>query len=335
MKKMLKILLWTIVGVLALGLALVATIPLWLGPTVTTVANKVAPEYTGTPFSLDGVGINPYTGKYRITKLNLGNPKDYPVPTAFSVSNVLVDVEMSSLFTDTIHIREIMIEAPYVSYVSKDGTNNFEWIGAHAAAKAGPKEEEEEKAEEEKGPGKKVVIDKLTIAGTRVKLKILPEMPIPTITLTDIGKEKGGATWAEVGNQLVEAVMNASNAVGKGLTSAIGVLGDGAGTVLSGTTNVLSGAAGLLGDGASKAVSGIGGLLGGEKKDAAEKKSDGEKKDGSAPKEGSGVIDAGKAAGKGVIDAGKAVGNGAIEAGKAIGNGAKDAVKKVGELLGK
>lgn len=331
MKKALKILLWTIVGVLALVLVLVLTIPLWLGPTVTTVANKVAPEYTGTPFSLDGIGINPYTGKYRITNLNLGNPKDYPVPTAFSVSNVLVDVEMSSLFTDTIHIREITIEAPYVSYVSKDGTNNFEWIGAHAAAKAGPKEEEEEKAEEEKGPGKKVVIDKLTIAGTWVKLKILPEMPIPTITLTDIGKEKGGATWSEVGNQLMEAVMKASSAVGKGLTSAVDLLGDG----LSGTTNVLSGAANLLGDGASKAVDSIGGLLGGDKKDDAAKKPDGEKKDADAPKEGSGVIDAGKAAGKGVIDAGKAVGNGAIEAGKAIGNGAKDAVKKVGELIGK
>ena len=330
MKKALKILLWTIAGILALVLVLLLTIPLWLGSTITTVANKVAPAYTGTPFSLDGVSINPYTGKYRVTKLNLGNPQGYSVPTAFSVSNVYVDVEMSSLFSDTIHIREITINDTYVSYVSNEGTNNFEWIGAHVESKIGAKEKPEE-VEEEKKPGKKVVIDKLTIAGTWVKLKILPEMPIPTITLTDIGKEKGGATWSEVGNQLMEAVMKASSAVGKGLTSAVDLLGDG----LSGTTNVLSGAANLLGDGASKAVDSIGGLLGGDKKDDAAKKPDGEKKDADAPKEGSGVIDAGKAAGKGVIDAGKAVGNGAIEAGKAIGNGAKDAVKKVGELIGK
>ena len=64
MKKALKILLWTVGGLLALVLVLVLTIPLWLGSAVTTVANKVAPEYTGTPFSLDGVSINPYTGKY-------------------------------------------------------------------------------------------------------------------------------------------------------------------------------------------------------------------------------------------------------------------------------
>ena len=348
MKKMLKILLWTIVGVLALGLALVATIPLWLGPTVTTVANKVAPEYTGTPFSLDGVGINPYTGKYRITKLNLGNPKDYPVPTAFSVSNVLVDVEMSSLFTNTIHIREITIEAPYVSYVSKDGTNNFEWIGAHAAAKAGPKDEtEEEKAEEEKGPGKKVIIDKLTIADTRVKLKILPEMPIPTITLTDIGKEKGGATWSVVGNQLVEAVMTASNAVGKGLTSAIGVLGDGANTLVGGATNLLGNATGALGgvttnvlggasaaiDSTTKAVGdtakkigNLGGLLGGDKDDG---------KASETNKPAAGVIDAGKSAGKGALDAGKSLGSGALDAGKSLGKGAVDTGKAIGEGLKK
>ena len=319
MKKALKILLWAIVGILALVLVLVLTIPLWLGSTITTVANKVAPEYTGTSFSLDGVSINPYTGKYRITNLNLGNPEGYPVPTAFSVSNVLVDVEMTSLFTDTIHIREIRIDDPYASYVSKDGTNNFEWIGSHVEAKSGPKEEPKEKVEEEKGPGKKVVIDKLTIAGTRVKLKILPEMPIPTITLNDIGKEKGGATWSDVGKELMDAIAKASSAIGEGLSATLGVLGDGAGTVLSGTTNVLSGAASLLGDGASKAVDGIGGLFGGDKKDDAEKKKDDDSSKG----------------GSGVIDAGKAVGNGAIEAGKAIGNGAKDAVKKVGELLGK
>ena len=265
MKKALKILLWTIAGILALVLVLLLTIPLWLGPTVTVVANKVTPEYTGTPFSLGGVGINPYSGKYRITSLDLGNPKGYPVPTAFSVSNVLVDVEMTSLFSDTIHIREITIESPYVSYVSKDGTNNFEWIAANATAKMGPKDEtkKEKKTEEEKGPGKKVVIDKLTLAGACIKVKMLPEISIPTITLTDIGKENGGATWAEVGQALMDAIKNAGSAISEGLTTALGALGDGAGVVISGATNVLSGAASALGDGAGAVLSGTTNVLGG------------------------------------------------------------------------
>lgn len=343
MKKALKILLWTIVGILALVLVLVLTIPLWLGSTVTAVANKVAPEYTGTPFSLDGVSINPYTGKYRITKLNLGNPADYPVPTAFSVSNVFVDVEMSSLFTDTIHIREITINDTYVSYVSKDGTNNFEWIGARVQEKLGPKEEKAEPKEEEKeekGQGKKVVIDKLTIAGTHVKLKIMPEMPIPTITLTDIGKEKGGATWEDVGKSISDAVMKAMSSIGDGLTTALGALGDGASGVIGGatnllgnatdvlsgaTTNVLGGATDAIG-GATKAIGesakklgNLGGLLGGSDDDkSSDDKSSETNKSAAAKSE-----DSGKSVGQSVIDAGKSLGDGAAETGKAIGEGLK------------
>ena len=343
MKKLLKFLLWTFVGILALVLVLVLTIPLWLGSTVATVATKMAPEYTGTPFVLEGVGINPYTGKYSITKLMLGNPKGYPVPTAFSVSNVKVDVEMASLFSDTIHIREIAIIDPYASYVSNEGTNNFEWIMAHVNEKMGPKEEtnETEKKEEDKGAGKKVVIDKLTIAGTRVKFKMLPEMAIPTITLTDIGKESNGATWEEVGQMLADSIMKATSSIGEGLNSALSALGDGANTLIGSTTNALGGAASAIGGattniigGASDAVGGatkaigdtakkignLGGLLGG---DDESKASETNKASEAEKPASSGVTGAVESAGKGVLDAGKSIGNGAIDAGKSLGEGLK------------
>ena len=369
MKKALKILAWTLIGILALVLILVLTIPLWLGPTVKSVANKVAPEYTGTEFSIADVSLNPYTGKYRITELRLGNPKGYPVPVAFSVSNVLVDVEMSSLATDTIHIREITIDNPYASYVDKDGTNNFEWIQAHVEAKIGPKEEEEEE-EEDKGPGKKVIIDKLTIAGTRVKLKFLPEMPIMTITRKDIGKEKGGATFEEVGKMLADAIMKATSSLGEGLTAALGALGDGANNLVGGATNLLGGAAGVLGGattnllggatgaltgtttnvlgGASKALDGAtksvgdaakklgelgGGLFGGSSDKPAVEKPAVDKPASDKPVAEK-PADA-KPAGNKVIEATKAAGNGAVEATKAVGSGAVEATKAVGEGLKK
>ena len=343
MKKLLKFLLWTIVGILALVLVLVLTIPLWLGPTVATVATKVTPEFTGTPFVLEGASINPYTGKYGITKLMLGNPEGYPVPTAFSVSSVTVDVEMSSLFSDTIHIREISIVDAYASYVSKDDTNNFEWIMAHVDEKLGPKEETKEKEEKEKdkGEGKKVVIDKLTISGTRLKLKVLPEVSIPTITLNDIGKESNGATWEEVGQMLADSFTKAASSLGDGVTSALGALGDGASSLVGGATNVLGGAASaitgvstnILG-GASDALGGatktigdtakkignLGGLLGGDDKGKA---SETNKASEAEKPASSGITGAVESAGKGVLDAGKSIGNGALDAGKSIGNGLK------------
>ena len=372
MKKLLKFLLWTFVGILALVLVLVLAIPLWLGPTVATVATKVAPEFTGTPFVLEGASINPYTGKYSITKLMLGNPEGYPVPTAFSVSSVTVDVEMSSLFSDTIHIREISIVDPYASYVSNEGTNNFEWIMAHVNEKLGPKEEtkeKEEEKEEDKGAGKKVVIDKLTIAGTRVKLKVLPEMPIPTITLTDIGKESNGATWEEVGQMLADSFMKATSSIGDGITSVLGALGDGADSLMGGATNVLGGAASAIGGattnilggakdllggtstnllgGASDALGGatkaigdtakklgnLGGLLGGDdgSKAVESNKTDDAKKADDANK----AIEAEKPASSGATGAVESAGKGVLDAGKSIGNGALDAGKSIGNGLKK
>ncbi|MBR1587834.1 MAG: AsmA family protein [Kiritimatiellae bacterium] len=363
MKKALKILLWTVGGLLALVLVLVLAIPLWLGPAVTTVANKVAPEYTGTPFSLDGVSINPYTGKYRVTRLTLGNPAGYPVPTAFSVSSVFVDVEMPSLFSDTIHIREIRIDDPYVSYVSNEGTNNFEWIGAHVKEKIGPQEEKAEpKEEREEGPGKKVVIDKITVAGTRVKLKIMPEMPIPTITLTDIGKDNGGATWEEVGKAVSDAVMKAMSSIGEGLASALGALGDGASQVVGGatnllgnvagalggaTTNLLGGASDALGGATSNLLGGASGALGGATTNllvgasgavgsATKVLGDSAKKLGNLGGLLGGSDDAkasetNKPAAGGAVDAGKSAGQGAVDAGKSVGQGVIDVGKSLGE----
>ena len=338
MKKALKILAWILLGILALVLVLVLAIPLWLGPTVASVANKIAPEYTGTSFKLEKVGINPYSGKYRLGPLVLGNPEGYPVPVAFAVSNILVDVEMSSLFTDTIHIREITIENPYASYVSANGTNNFEWIAAHAQEKIGPKEEEEE--EEEEGPKKKVIIDVLTISGTHVKYSVMPEMPIPTITIKDIGKEKGGASWEEAGKAIMENIMKAGSSLGEGITSALGgatelISGattnalEGASKALDGATGLISGATTNVLGGAKKALGNIGGLLGGSEDGKAEKPA-ADKPAGDKPA-GSGVIDAGKAVGNGALDAGKAVGNGALDAGKSVGKGAIDAGKALGE----
>ena len=46
--KLLKLVLWGFVSFVVLIALLVATIPLWISPVATGVANKVVPELTGT-----------------------------------------------------------------------------------------------------------------------------------------------------------------------------------------------------------------------------------------------------------------------------------------------
>ena len=296
MKKPIKIALMVLAGILALLVVALLACPLWIGPTAASVARSVVPSLTGCEFKVESISLNPYTGKFRLVDAHLANPKGYDTQDAFSVGTVSVELDVGSLLSDTIHVRDISIDKPFVSYVFDEaGSNNFARIAAAVAEKTGGSEKKEEKAgEEKKGKGKKVVIDRLSIDGTKVKYRMIT-LPIPVPTLTNIGKESGGATPEEVRDTVWDKIKDSFSSIGTGLGSAANALGEGA-------TNALKGAANLLGGGADGA------------KDA--KKA---------------VEDGAKAAKKAAEDGAKAVTDGA----KAVGDGAKDAVKKLGGLLGK
>ena len=246
MNKLVKILLLALVGILALAVLLILALPLWLGPTAASVARSVVPSFTGCAFKLESISLNPFTGKFRLVEAHLSNPKGYDAPEAFSVGSVSVDLDVGSLFTDTIHVRDISIEKPFVSYVfDGEGSNNFARIASAAQAKLGPSEKSEEEKPEQKQEGKKKFrIDRLSIDGTVVQYRMI-KLPIPVPTLTDIGKESGGATAEEVRDSVWSKIKDSFSGIGAGITSAASMLGDGA-------TNALKGAAGLLGkDGAA------------------------------------------------------------------------------------
>ena len=290
MKKPVKVVLWTVGGLVAFLVLLVVALPLWIGPVVTSVANAIVPGYTGTDFKLEGFSLNPYSGKLRVTGVKLSNPKGYDEPMAVSVDSIAVDLDPASLFSKKIHIYDITIESPFVSYVfDAAGSNNFERIAANAAAKSGPKDEKAEEkpeAKDEKKDGKKVQIDRLAINGTVVKYRMI-KLPIPIPTLKDIGKDDEGASAEQVEETVWNSIKDKFTSVGGALSSAAGSLGEGATNLLKGATESLSGAgdaasktADTVKDGAktvtdgAKAVSegaknflkGAGGLLGGQKK---------------------------------------------------------------------
>lgn len=240
MKKPVKIAIWSIVALVVLVIAAVLALPLWIGPVATSVANAVAPGFTGTDFKLDSFALNPYSGKIRVGALKLSNPKGYDEPAAFSLKSLSVDLDFGSLLSDTIHVRDITIEDPFVSYVFDDaGSNNFERILANVNAKLGPSEEKAEEKKEEK-PGKKVMIDRLCINGTKVKYRMIT-LPIPLPTLTNIGKKSGGATPTEVRDTVWEKMKDSFTGVGAGIGSAVNALGGGA-------TKALRGAASFVDD---------------------------------------------------------------------------------------
>ena len=133
-----------------------------------------------------------------------------------------------------------------MGYDSQNGTNNFAAILANVEAKTGPSEKTPTGAEGKEGAGKKVVIDRFRLAGTRVNLGMLP-LAIPTIELTDIGKDTGGATFVEV-----------RDAVWANLAKFVTGVGNMASELIKGTGNAATGLVQGAGETATGLVKGAG-----------------------------------------------------------------------------
>ena len=278
MKKFLKIVGWIILGIVVLALALVLTLPLWLGPVVKPMANAAVPKFTKTTFNLGHLSLNPYTGRFELGDMQLGNPEGYSEPTALSVSNIVVDVAMTTACDKYVHIEEVTVEGVFVSLV-KGGENNVDNMLQIQYNVAGGKEKYEEnkaKKESEKpeekpeeqeadaGDGKKVVIDRLTLNDIKVKYGLIT-IPVPSITLTDLGKESDGLSMGELLESIWEAILNGALAVGDGakalgglLKSGVGAVGEGAGKAVDTAGDVAGKAVDAVSDGAGKAVDAAG-----------------------------------------------------------------------------
>jgi hypothetical protein len=229
--RLLKVAVWSVVSAAVLAVVLAATVPLWISPVATTVAGKVVPGFTGTGFKIDRFCLNPYSGTLSIAGVKLSNPEGFGEAAALSLAGFNVEVEVASLFSDTVVVKEIALDDAFVSYYSHGGKNNFDVIMANVEKAAGPEKEaaKEEMSDSDK-PSKKVIIDRLRISGTKVKVMksdMMPPLLLPTIELTDVGRKSQGATLEEAYTQITQAVMKSMSSMGDGLGMLGGLLGDG------------------------------------------------------------------------------------------------------------
>ena len=268
MKKAILILAGLLV---VLALLAVAAI-FYLDQIVLKTVNQAGPEALGVPVSLQDAQIRPLRGTIALKGLHLGNPEGYKTDGLLDLDSLFIRVDLASLRTDTVVIREIAVNGLVVTY--EKGLLNSNLGALIDLLSAGEEETpepvpEDQTAGSEKS-GKKVVIDQLSIAGSRMNFSVtgaaaltggaaIP-IPLPPITLTGLGREKeGGLTFVQAVRRVLTAIAGAT------------------GTAIAGSGKI-------LGDGA-KAV-GEGALAVGE-----------------------GAVNVGKAVGEGVLDAGKAVGD--------------------------
>ena len=252
MKKLGKILIGVVVALVVLVLVVVLTLPMTIGPIVKTAASMGGPKALGVAVSVGDVKLSPLAGSLVISQVKVGNPQGYSDKNAFEVESVEIGLDIQSLMSDTILVKKIQIDAPGIVFESKDGKSNFDTILANAK-----KSSDEEKMKEigtEKKPGKKVVIGEFTLSNAKVSyvssltLGKAVTLPLPSVTLHDIGKASGGITFMEAVTEIIKSVLG-------GLTQAVTGVAGATGDLLKGVGGAASDAAKGAGD-ALKNVSG-------------------------------------------------------------------------------
>ena len=257
--KLIKILLKTVVCIVAFVLVALLTLPLWFGPVVKTAANAAVSGIVKTDFHMGHLHLNPYTARFELRDMQLANPAGYPEKYAVTLGDITFDAATFSLATDVIHIEEITVKDIFVSVVNggENKVGNFTQIqynvaggkekyeaaqaekqrAAEAEAEKIRLEEmqnpeaaeaEKKKVAEEEGPSKKLIIDKLHISGLKIQLGVIPISVPVTIELTDIGKDSGGASFEEAWNQIWAGILQKAGMVGDQLKALGGMAGDSA-----------------------------------------------------------------------------------------------------------
>lgn len=213
-----------------------------LGSILKAAIEKYGTEATQAPVSVASVTLSPTDGAGSIAKLSIGNPPGFTTPRSFEMGELKLAVDIRTLTSNPVTIRDITILAPQISYERGQRGGNLEAIRDNVQKYAGAPEGKGSSGGAGGGtpakseqPEKKVIIENLYVRDAKITITA-PGLPVlgtrtldatlPTIHLKDIGKDKGGATPAEVASQVLGAIASeASKVAVASLQRSLGNLG--------------------------------------------------------------------------------------------------------------
>lgn len=194
-----------------------------LGAVLKAAIEKVGSDATQASVKVERIDLSASSGEGKIVGLNIGNPKGFKTAQAFSLGEVGLKLDVGSLKSDVITIKEIAIAAPKITYEHASGGSNLETLKANVQRFAeshgagGGAKAPAEKKDKAEGKEKKLIIERLVVRDGEVAVshaalqgKAL-SAKLPAIELRDIGKSKGGATPAEVADEIIGKISDAAN----------------------------------------------------------------------------------------------------------------------------
>jgi hypothetical protein len=188
----------------------IGSIGYWLSGNIDRLAKNAIADYgsamTNARADVGDVRISPSSGKGSIQQLSVGNPAGFKTSHALKVDRIDVEIDIATLTKDVMVIRSIVIDGPDVVYEKGEAMTNFDAIQKNIASYLGPAD----KGKQQSGP--KLIVEELTISNAKARAsaafmggKALT-VPLPDITLRNVGKARGGITPGELGQEIAAAL---------------------------------------------------------------------------------------------------------------------------------
>ncbi len=235
-----KILIFFGIGLLVLIVGITVVVGIYIGPIIKFGVESVGPKIARVPIKVEAVNLSILTGTAQVKGLMVGNPQGYNTPQSISVGNVAVSVDPFSVMSSKIVVRSVQVQSPEITFEGGFGGNNLSKIlsnvNAVSQASGGGEAASNANAGAQSGasggkPAPKIEIDDFLITGAKAHVNLTgmgsKEMtiPLPDIHLTDLGKDSGGLTPAQLASAIfsaisadtLKAVSGAASQVGHGL----------------------------------------------------------------------------------------------------------------------
>lgn len=181
---------------------------------VKATIERFGPDIVGAPVRVHSVSISAADGRGQLRGVEIGNPPGYSSPRALRAGTIAVGIDPSTITRDVVVIREIVADAPEITYELRGGTNNLEAIRRHIAAYVERSGGAEGKpAASGRSPGRRYVIGRVTLRGARVTMTnpLLKggglTFSLPDVELRDVGKRSGGVTAAQAASIVTGALV--------------------------------------------------------------------------------------------------------------------------------
>ena len=172
------------------------------------------PGLTGTDVTLGGARVSIFTGEGELTGLRIGNPQGYSDDRAFDLGRIKVVIDPKSVAADVVRIRQVVVDGPRVlAEFDASGRNNLKTILNHVKAAAGGGTST--KQPKAAGGGKKMIIDEFRFENAEARVlapqfKLDKTLKLKPIVLKNLGAKQGGAGAADIANQVLRPVVDAS-----------------------------------------------------------------------------------------------------------------------------